>query len=419
MEIGPCLRSMRKNKLAVGLLACEIAFAVAVIVNCLGIVAKNRARMTIPTGLDERNMLAISVQSYGEAYDDERFLRQRIEGDLALIRAQPGVIDATVMNPWPLRGGGSSTQMKPVGAPDEALVRCPQYRVDDHFLAALGLELGEGRAFVPADIPPLVDPDAPPESTGPDAPTPPDNVIVTRALADALYPDGALGKQITGAGGSATGSTIVGIVEYMHTPYDQGASGMEYRILFYPRLPGSRNQTGYMVRAEPAAYDALFVDLEERLQAAAGERSVSTQAVMELKRNGQFLEVVVVRILSVIIGLLLFVTALGMFGMTSFAVTKRTRQIGTRRALGATRPAIVRLFLIENGLILLLGATLGLLLAFGINLATVSLGDAIPRMSPGPVLVALLLIVAVGTVATLLPAARAARIPPAIASRAA
>jgi putative ABC transport system permease protein len=174
-----------------------------------------------------------------------------------------------------------------------------------------------------------------------------------------------------------------------------------------------------MVRAEPGAYDALFVDLEERLQAAAGERSVSTQSVMELKRNGQFLEVVVVRILSVIIGLLLFVTALGMFGMTSFAVTKRTRQIGTRRALGATRLAIVRLFLLENGLILLLGAALGLVLAFGINLATVSLGDAIPRMSPGPVLVALLLIVAVGTAATLLPASRAARIPPAIASRAA
>jgi len=243
METGPILRSMRKNKLGVALLACEIAFAVAVIVNCLGIVAKNRTRMTIPTGLDERHMLAISVQAHGDAYENELVLRQMIERDLALIRAQPGVIDATVMNPWPLRGGGSSTQQKAVGASDEALVRCPRYLVDDHFLAAMGLELAEGRAFTPSDIPPLPDPDAP---VDPDAPTPPDNVIVTRALAEAVYPNGALGHQITGAGGGETVHTIVCLVDYMYTPYDDGASGIEYRILFYQRLPGGRNQPRYM-----------------------------------------------------------------------------------------------------------------------------------------------------------------------------
>ena len=52
-------------------------------------VAKNRARLTIPTGLDEENMMTIGVQSHGEAYDDAFVLRQAIDRDLAMIRAQP------------------------------------------------------------------------------------------------------------------------------------------------------------------------------------------------------------------------------------------------------------------------------------------------------------------------------------------
>ncbi|MSR62961.1 MAG: FtsX-like permease family protein [Planctomycetes bacterium] len=412
MEIGPILRAMLRNKLGVGLLVVEIAFAVAVVVICLGIVAKNRASMSIPTGLDERNILTIQIQSHGAAFDEASYMRQVIDRDLDTIRAQPGVLDASVMSPWPLQGGGSSTQMKPTGQPDSALVRCPVYRADTHFLATFGLELVEGRAFADSDIPLLPDP-------ADDAPPAPDNVIVTKALADALYPDGALGKQLTGPGGGDTGDTIVGIVRYMYTPYDNGASGMEYRILFYPRKPGSPANLGYMVRAEPGAIDALFTGLEERLEALNRERVVKTVSLMEIKQRGLFLNLIVVRILSTIIGLLLFVTAIGMFGMTSFAVAKRTRQIGVRRALGARKFDIARLFLVENGLIAGAGTLLGLTLAITLNLLILSKSDAVPRVSAGPVLFALALIAVVVFLSTLVPALRAARVPPATASRAA
>jgi putative ABC transport system permease protein len=412
MEFGPITRAMLRNKLGVGLLVVEIAFAVAVIVICLGIVAKNRARMSIPTGLDEHNMFTIAIQSHGAAFDQESFLRQVIDQDLDAIRAQPGVIDASVMSPWPLQGGGSSTQMKPAGQPDSKLVRCPQYSVDTHFLSTLGLELLEGRPFAAGDIPALRE--------GPDADTSaPDNVIVTKALADALYPDGALGKQIVGAGGGASGDTIVGIVRYMYTPYDNGASGMEQRILFYPRKQGSRSNVGYMVRAQPGAFDALFTGIEERLESLNRERVVKTTSLMEIKKRGIFLNLIVVRILSTIIGLLLFVTAIGMFGMTSFAVAKRTRQIGVRRALGARQSDIARMFLVENGLIALAGVILGLTLSISLNLLLLSKTDAVPRVTLGPVLFAVGLIAIVVLLSTLVPALRAARVSPAIASRAA
>ena len=87
---------------------------------------------------------------------------------------------------------------------------------------------------------------------------------------------------------------------------------------------------------------------------------------MEVKRRGTFQNWIVTQLLSVIIVLLLFITSIGIVGMTSFAVTKRTRQIGTRRALGATQLAIVRLFLIENGLITAAGIAIGLIALTGV-----------------------------------------------------
>ena len=53
----------------------QIAFTMAVVVNCLGMVISNRARMTIPTGLDEENILTINIQSRGEAFGEAAFLQ--------------------------------------------------------------------------------------------------------------------------------------------------------------------------------------------------------------------------------------------------------------------------------------------------------------------------------------------------------
>jgi hypothetical protein len=69
---------------------------------------------------------------------------------------------------------------------------------------------------------------------------------------------------------------------------------------------------------------------------------------------------------------LLAITALGIVGLASFWVTQRRKQIGTRRALGATRGAIVRYFQLENALITAGGAVLGVALAVGLNVWMVS-----------------------------------------------
>ena len=69
---------------------------------------------------------------------------------------------------------------------------------------------------------------------------------------------------------------------------------------------------------------------------------------------------------------LVFVTALGIVGITSLAVSERTRQIGTRRALGATRGDILKHFLTENWIVTTAGLLLGVAATYGLNFALVS-----------------------------------------------
>jgi putative ABC transport system permease protein len=404
---------MVRKKVGVILLIAEIAVTMAVVLNCINMVVDNRKRMMIPSGLDEENIMVLSIQSYGEAFEQDGFLDQVRRQDLELIRSQPGVIDASPMSPLPLQGGGSSTQRKIVGAVNDALVRTPIYTVDEHFLETLDLQLDEGRAFTVDDIP------IPPEDGQQPATTPPINIIVTKNLADALFPEGdALGKVITSANEEAR-NTIVGIVSYMHTPYDDGASGMEYRIVFFPGRPGAASGMSYLVRTEPADYAGLFTDLEERLSTVNAERVIRTRSLTEIKMGGQFVNTFTARILTAIAVLLLSVTALGIYGMTSYSVTERTHQIGTRRALGARKIHIVRFFLVENAIITLLGIGIGLVLAIALNAAIVSSASNVSRLPVGLVLLGMLIVWGIGAVATLLPALRGARVPPVVATRSA
>jgi putative ABC transport system permease protein len=113
---------------------------------------------------------------------------------------------------------------------------------------------------------------------------------------------------------------------------------------------------------------------------------------------------------------LLVVTAVGIVGITSFWVTQRRRQIGIRRAMGATRTAILRYFQTENLLIASAGAVLGVALAMTLNVWMAGKFE-IARLQFGYTLIAAVIVLALGQVAVLWPALRAASISPVVAIR--
>jgi putative ABC transport system permease protein len=111
------------------------------------------------------------------------------------------------------------------------------------------------------------------------------------------------------------------------------------------------------------------------------------------------------------------VTAFGVVGLTSYWVAQRRRQIGIRRALGATRYAIVRYFQIENLMIAGAGAGLGVALALSLNLWMVTTFE-MERLHAGYAIIGALFVMLLGQAAVLWPAVKAALAPPALATRA-
>ncbi len=113
---------------------------------------------------------------------------------------------------------------------------------------------------------------------------------------------------------------------------------------------------------------------------------------------------------------LLIITALGIVGLASFWVQQRTRQIGIRRALGATKRDILRYFQTENFILVTLGIVLGMGLTYGINLWLMS-AYKVERLPAMFLPIGATLLYLLGQAAVLTPALRAAAIPPAIATR--
>ncbi len=109
-------------------------------------------------------------------------------------------------------------------------------------------------------------------------------------------------------------------------------------------------------------------------------------------------------------------TAFGIIGLTSYWVSQRRRQIGVRRALGATAGNILRYFHTENLLIVGAGSLLGILLGLAANLWMIR-GIEQARLPPLYLIVGTLGVVALGQLAVLWPALRATAVPPAIAAR--
>ena len=114
--------------------------------------------------------------------------------------------------------------------------------------------------------------------------------------------------------------------------------------------------------------------------------------------------------------LLLVITTLGITGLASFSVSRRTKQIGTRRALGATRGHIVRYFLVENFLITSAGLFIGVGMTIGLNMALVST-LSFPKLEFTYVLAGAAALWIVGLLAVSGPAQRASTVPPAVATR--
>jgi putative ABC transport system permease protein len=403
MGVRPILSAMRRNKFGALLIATQMAVTLAFLANALTLVEQRIAWSDRPSGLDEANIFVI----HSETVDDAGDLAARQASDVDALRALNGVVDAYATDMYPLEGGGWIETVNLTPDQKTPTAFAAHYMGDDHALHTMGLKLIAGRNFTPDEIVNRTENDVPM----------PSGFIVTKALAVKLFPQGnALGQPIFVENEKPI--SIIGIVDRLQGPMT-AATGFDSTFsensVFTPdRLIGERNV--YMVRVQPGQLNAVMKAAEQKLMQLQGNRILQTRSMPDVRADAYRGDHGLIVLLTSICLALLIVTAFGIVGLTSYWVAQRRQQIGIRRALGATRQAIVRYFQTENFMIAAAGAAVGIAFAIALNLWMVHSFEMV-RMDNSRALVGAFIILLLGQFAVLWPALRAASIPPALATR--
>jgi putative ABC transport system permease protein len=410
MEIRALLSAMWRSKTGPFLVAAQVALTLAVVVNMAYIVRQRLENAGLPTGLDLNNMLWITTQASIADYN----YPAAVKADLAYLNSRPGVLAASAVNnlpqTWSNLGLPFASNPQLLQTPDTG-VPGTIYFGTEKFIDAMGLKLVAGRNFGAGTVmPPATDFGA---AIGAWAP----EMIVTQAMAKKLFPKGdALGKTVY-AGLINKSAVIVGIVELMRAnpvpaQFDQFAT----QVVIVPIMPPGPNGV-YVVRAKPGRRDSLMAELDRDFAKQQPGRFVERMEAYDRTaaeaREGYRASAIV---LAVVACFVLLVTVVGIVGLAAFNVATRTKQLGTRRAIGARKYHILRYFLVENWLITTGGVVLGCILALaaGVQLSRMY---QMPRLPLYYLVGGVLLLWIVGLLAVLVPALRAASISPAVATR--
>ncbi|MCG8416236.1 MAG: ABC transporter permease [Pseudomonadales bacterium] len=402
MEIGPILRAMTRNKLGVVLIALQIAFTMTVMINAIFIINERNRMMARPSGADEANLFHFTSIGFGEDYNE----RIVVADDLAMIRQLPGVVNASTTNAIPVSGSGSSTGVRLEFDESQPSVGVAIYRTDDQLINTLNLDLLAGEGFTESDM----------RYRSESGATLADKTVVSRAAAENLFPDMPL-NQIVGETVFLPGGVevqIIGIVETLQAPWPQ--SSLIERSMIVPEMFVDTFSL-YVVRTEPGERDRVMAEIEDLLLTENSNRVLRSLRSLEDTREETYrIDSAMSTVLWIIIITLVFITCMGIVGLAVFGINRRRKQIGTRRALGATRPEILRHFMVENLLITSVGVLVGAALTIGFSIVLTT-NFNMPTMAWYYTPLGMLALMLIGQIAVLGPSSGAAKIEPAIATR--
>ncbi len=408
MDIRPILSTLLRHKTAAALIVLEIALSCAIVCNALFLIGNRIERISLVSGVAEDQVVRVQLTGIGE---DEN-AAALTQSDLAALRGLPGVKAATVTNQVPFVNSSWNTSVNMTKDQKQPTLSATVYMGEDQFVDTLGLKLVGGRKFTPDEFIDWATLDAP----GSKVSIP--SVIITRSMADKLFPgQDAVGKTFYSWGDNPI--RIVGVVDHLVRPSDFGGpAAHEYSMIFPIKVPYSVGGN-YLLRTDPGRRAETLKAAVAALERNGPNRIIltdNTKSMEELRSDYYRQDRAMVWLLVAVIAALLVVTALGIVGLASFWVQQRTKQIGVRRALGATRGQILRYFQTENFLLATIGIALGMLLAYGINQLLMGKYE-LPRLPLAYLPVGAVALWLLGQLAVFGPARRAAAVPPAVATR--
>ncbi|MCF2901490.1 MULTISPECIES: FtsX-like permease family protein [unclassified Pseudoalteromonas] len=398
LEIKPIFHALCRSKVGAILLLIQIAITTAIVSNAAFIIQDRISYLSQETGYPEQDIFVFNVMMFGKDVSPS----QQYELDEAMLRQIPGVVDAAYSSNTPLSGSGSSSDFSLKPAPEESKSARTSYMfIDEHGINTYGVKLIAGRNYTEDEVIVTDNYDELSKVT-----------VVTKTLLDELFPDGnGLGQTVYFGD---IPMKIIGVIDLMKGPWLKDSRPDNVALLPFIK-PGTNAR--FVVRTEPGQRQSVMNRVEEAMLKNYNKRVISRIRGLDDDKESYMAEdTLMMRMLIVLITILVLVTALGIFGLTLFNISKRTKQIGTRRALGARKSAIISYFLVENAMICVVGLVIGVI-------AAVYLGQllmqhfSIAQLDISYVLATALAVFVMSLLAVLAPAKRAANISPSIATR--
>jgi putative ABC transport system permease protein len=377
------------------LVAGQIALSLVLLVGA-GLLLRSFWRLaTVDTGFDPRNLLTVQMNLPQARYKTNPDFLRFFESFIERLRQVPGVHAAAASSILPFEGGGTANEVTIEGRPaepDGALASSDWRMVTPGFFRMIGVPLRSGRDFTPADS----NEGAPPV------------VIVSETMVRRYWPGvDPIGRRLR-PGRSQVWQTVVGVAaDVHHLSLDADPNPMVY----YP-YQGGWNPMSIGVRYD-GDVSAIAKDIRNAAHAIDPQLPVGTiRRVDELVARSLGERRFNASLLVVFAGIALLLAAVGLYGAISFAVGRRTREIGVRMALGARPADILRMVLGEGLRLAAVGLGAGLVAAAALTRTMRSLLFGVTTGDPLTFAGITLLLLAVALLATWIPARRAARVDP-------
>jgi predicted permease len=390
----------RRSWLKDGLIVFQVALSLVLLIGGGLMVRSLQQAETIPLGFEPNNAISVSFDLRLQGYDAAQG-REAEKRLLERVRALPGVIAAGIADMVPVDLHFGSAPVFIEGQPLERTANTPRAlsnRVTPGYFGAMQTRLVQGREFS--------------EQDNEQAPR---VAIVNETFARRFWPnESPLGKRFRFGGAEAPLLEIVGVAQDgKYAGLNEDPKAFVYRPLWQARLSSS----SLIVRAETEPQQ-LIAAVRHELQQLDPRLPIASVKTMTEQLSFALLPA---RLAASVLGgfgvLALVLAAIGLYGVMSFNVARRTRELGIRLALGAQARDILQLVIAQGMRLVLLGVGIGLLAAFGLTRLMKILLFGVSATDPLIFTGIALLLLGVAWLACWWPARRATKVDPIIALR--
>jgi putative ABC transport system permease protein len=399
--------SLRHTRLRDIVIAVEISLSLALLVGATLLIRTYANLRRINPGIDPRNLLVMKLALSGPKFETTSATSEFFQKVVDRTESLPAVYAAAFVTVLPLEQGPDQPFQIEGRRHNES--GDAQFRaITPDYFRAVRVPLLQGRFFTQAD-----------NQQSPAV------VIINQALARQYFRGGyPIGEHLTITGGAATGArTIIGVVGDIR---EDGLDNPPPPTLFVPtaqldneftQLMNKVVATSFVVRTK-AAPMSVAAEVQREVLAAGGDVAAFDFRPMESVLAGSIVrQRFNMLLLGTFAGMALTLSALGLYGVISYAVARRTHEVGIRMALGAAQADVLRLIVGQGMKVVAIGLALGIGLALLSTRLISSLLYGVRPTDAATLAVASLGLVVVAFLATYIPARRAMRVDPMVALR--